>query len=253
MTFQEKLISLRKQKGWSQEELGERLSVTRQTVSKWETGQTTPEMYKLKELSRIFGVSIDALLDEESDGEEQQESPAPRHRGYHYEYKSRASVGGLPLIHINLGRGVYKAKGILAIGNIAVGVISLGLISIGLFSVGLLSIGLLLAIGNIALGGLALGGIAIGGVALGGLSVGVISLGGAAIGIYSFGGAAIARDIAVGGYASGHLAIGESAKGAVTFLFDSAHPLDRDALALALQTEFPNLWKWLYEWILLLA
>ena len=38
MTFQEKLISLRKQKGWSQEELGERLSVTRQTVSKWETG-----------------------------------------------------------------------------------------------------------------------------------------------------------------------------------------------------------------------
>ena len=47
MKFNEKLIKLRKEQGLSQEELGEKLNVTRQTVSKWELGETTPEMSKL--------------------------------------------------------------------------------------------------------------------------------------------------------------------------------------------------------------
>ena len=66
MNFGEKLTNLRKQKGLSQEELGYELNVTRQTVSKWELGQTTPEMDKLVELSKIFGVTVDELT---SDGE----------------------------------------------------------------------------------------------------------------------------------------------------------------------------------------
>ena len=61
MNFSEKLISLRKAKGLSQEELGEKLNVTRQTVSKWELGQTTPEMSKLVEMSKLFDVSLDEL------------------------------------------------------------------------------------------------------------------------------------------------------------------------------------------------
>jgi DNA-binding XRE family transcriptional regulator len=47
MEFRNHLMELRKQKGWSQEQLGERIGVIRQTVSKWETGDTTPEMVKL--------------------------------------------------------------------------------------------------------------------------------------------------------------------------------------------------------------
>ena len=62
MKFNEKLIELRRKEGLSQEELGEKLNVTRQTVSKWELGQTTPEMDKLMELSKIFNVSIDELI-----------------------------------------------------------------------------------------------------------------------------------------------------------------------------------------------
>ena len=54
MEFYENLNRLRKEKGWSQEELGNRLNVSRQTVSKWELGSTTPELNKLMELSRIF-------------------------------------------------------------------------------------------------------------------------------------------------------------------------------------------------------
>ncbi len=62
MKFNEKLIKLRKAAGFSQEELGNKLNVARQTVSKWELGETTPEMDKLEELSNIFGISIDELV-----------------------------------------------------------------------------------------------------------------------------------------------------------------------------------------------
>ena len=62
MSFNEKLIELRKKEGLSQEELGYKLNVTRQTVSKWELGQTTPEMDKLTEISKLFNVSVDELI-----------------------------------------------------------------------------------------------------------------------------------------------------------------------------------------------
>lgn len=64
MKFNEKLIELRKKAGLSQEELGYKLNVTRQTVSKWELGQTTPEMDKLAEMSKIFNISVDELINE---------------------------------------------------------------------------------------------------------------------------------------------------------------------------------------------
>ena len=62
MKFNEKLIELRKQNNLSQEELGYKLNVTRQTVSKWELGQTTPEMDKLIEISKLFNISVDELI-----------------------------------------------------------------------------------------------------------------------------------------------------------------------------------------------
>ena len=64
MKFNEKLIELRKKQGLSQEELGYKLDVTRQTVSKWELGETTPEMAKLVEISKIFNVSVDELTND---------------------------------------------------------------------------------------------------------------------------------------------------------------------------------------------
>lgn len=63
MKFNEKLLDLRKQKGWSQEELGNELNVSRQTISKWEMGMTTPELENLIMLSKIFDISIDELVD----------------------------------------------------------------------------------------------------------------------------------------------------------------------------------------------
>lgn len=66
MTFQEKLMALRKQHGWSQEYLGIQIGVSRQTVSKWELGSTTPELDKLIQLSDLFELSLDELVGREN-------------------------------------------------------------------------------------------------------------------------------------------------------------------------------------------
>lgn len=63
MTFGDKLIELRKNRGLSQEKVAEQLSVTRQTISNWETNQAMPTIDKAKDLSKLFHVSLDELLD----------------------------------------------------------------------------------------------------------------------------------------------------------------------------------------------
>ena len=62
MDFNNKLYELRKQKGFSQEELANRLNVSRQTVSKWEVCDSTPDMEKLIAISDLFGISLDELV-----------------------------------------------------------------------------------------------------------------------------------------------------------------------------------------------
>lgn len=63
----DKIARLRKDVGWSQEELAEQLDVSRQSVSKWESGASQPEVDKIVALSRLFGVTTDFLLKEEED------------------------------------------------------------------------------------------------------------------------------------------------------------------------------------------
>lgn len=65
MIFADKLIALRKKSGWSQEELAEKLDVTRQSVSKWEGAQSVPDIDKILQLSHLFGVTTDYLLKDE--------------------------------------------------------------------------------------------------------------------------------------------------------------------------------------------
>lgn len=65
MRFEEKIVELRKQKGLSQEELAEQLGVSRQAVSRWELGQTLPDIPNLLQLCELFGVSVDYLVRDE--------------------------------------------------------------------------------------------------------------------------------------------------------------------------------------------
>ncbi len=62
MKFNEKLMSIRKMKGLSQEELGMELQVSRQTISKWETGQSYPDFQRLVMLSDYFDMTLDELV-----------------------------------------------------------------------------------------------------------------------------------------------------------------------------------------------
>lgn len=65
MKLGDNILKLRKQKGLSQEQLGEQVNVTRQTISNWELGETNPNPEQLKLLSKVLNISIDELLDNE--------------------------------------------------------------------------------------------------------------------------------------------------------------------------------------------
>ena len=67
MTFGEKLQALRRERGWSQEDLASEIPISRQAVSKWESSAAVPDTENVLRLSDIFGVSTDYLLREEKD------------------------------------------------------------------------------------------------------------------------------------------------------------------------------------------
>ena len=273
MKFQEKLHLLRKEKGFSQEELAEQLDISRQAVSKWESGVTHPETEKLIQLSKLFDVTLDSLLKEGPivyNGQTEQEedrwqsertqthhaTPPPQRRFIlDYEYKSKRTLFGLPLVHINTGWGVKRAKGILAIGNIATGIFSIGLLSIGLFSLGVLALGLFLALGVFSVGALSLGSIAIGGFALGAIAIGYIAMGAVSIGVYATGALAVASRVAIGDHAHAYIAVGQDvARGTHVFLSSSTRQfVDIDTLTLSntIQTSFPNISNFVYRFLML--
>lgn len=216
MTTGQKIYECRRKAGMTQEALADRLGVSRQAVSKWESDNAFPETEKILELCRLFSLSADELLlgkDAPVQEVKREEKPG----GWRYEYVSEAKVRGLPLVHINLGAGFCRAKGIIAVGNIATGFIAVGAVSVGMVSIGALAVGLC-ALGAFVLGLLALGGVSLGLFVCGGIAVGVFSLGGVCVGYFAAGGVAAGR-YAVGDRAQGYLAAGLSyAGGANAFL-----------------------------------
>lgn len=234
MDFRDRLFELRRQAGLSQEELANLLGLTRQAVQKWEAGTSRPDMDNLTALASYFHVSLDYLVAGREvacapspEYQPTASSPAPTIAGsyyggslehWHYEYRSKRTLWGLPLVHINIGPRNCWARGIVAIGDIATGVVALGGIAAGLFSLGAVSLGLLLALGAVALGAVSIGGVALGLLAWGGIALGWLAIGGCAVGVYAAGGVAAATRVAVGSVASAPLAIGQIADGAKTIL-----------------------------------
>ena len=211
MTTGNKLTKLRREAGYTQEQLAELLGVSRQSVSKWESDLAYPETEKLIRLGELYGCSMDYLLREDVEDKGGAASiPAPASLSplghWHFEWKSKRTVAGLPLCHINIGLG-RSAKGILALGLAAKGAVSLGIFSMGILSLGVFSLGLL-ALGAFALGILAAGALAAGILAFGGVCLGIIAAGGVAIGCFAAGGCAVGKYLAVGDFAMGDIALG---------------------------------------------
>ena len=221
MTFGNKLSALRKENNYTQEQLAELLGVSRQSISKWESGTAYPETEKLIRISTLFDCSLDYLLRDvprtpaaprscELQPEPQVRVILPPVYGalYGYERKSSQTFRGVPLYHINIGPG-RVAHGIIAIGLIARGVVSLGLISMGILSLGVVSLGLV-SIGTLAAGLLSLGAIAVGLLAFGSIAIGLFAYGSCAIGIFAAGAAAYGHIAASGDYAEARIAIGKT-------------------------------------------
>ncbi|WP_158277498.1 sigma-70 family RNA polymerase sigma factor [Opitutus sp. ER46] len=119
-----------------------------------------------------------------------------------WNYRSRASLFGLPLVHVRFG-GEEEARsrpvvGWIAGGEYAIGIIAaFGGVTLGAFSAGGISAGVI-AIGGVSLGLLSLGGLAIGAIAIGGLAIGIVATGGVALaGTAALGGYALSREFAV--------------------------------------------------------
>lgn len=233
------LKTLRQGRGLSQEQLAEALGTSRQTISKWESGAALPDAINLLSLSDFFGVPTDTLLrgvspdspdspDSSDFFEEPYTSsdtsfhapptgdapPRPQKRPFRlpgrgrleFEYVSQKKLFGLPLVHVHVGAGLYRAKGVFALGMISSGLISMGLLSMGLLSFGLLSMGLL-SFGGFVLGAAAFGGVAAGILAAAGIAIGLFAIGGISLGVIAVGGIAIASHIAVGGLAVAPLSL----------------------------------------------
>ena len=210
MTLGDKLSKLRKENNYTQEQLADILGVSRQAISKWESDAAYPETEKLLKLGELYDCSMDYLL---KDREDRAASGAKtitlNFNKFYFERKSKKTVKGLPLWHINIGFG-RTAKGIIAVGLVAKGILSIGLISFGIISIGLFGLGFL-ALGNLAIGLLPIGVIAIGILAIGAISLGIVSVGALSAGLFSAGALAIGKFFAMGDTANALIAVGKTA------------------------------------------
>ena len=248
MEFGEKLRTLRREKGLSQEELAAMVGVSRQALSKWEAGQSRPELDKLLALSDIFSVTMDSLV--RPGGPEPQ--PASPSLGWWYhgpviEDNSARTLRGLPLVHINLGPGKRRARGVLAVGNVATGLVSVGFVARGGLSLGILSLGVF-SIGPLAVGLLAVGALALGVASVGAVAIGLFAVGGLAIGLFAVGGCAVASHVAIGDVARGHVAVGRDVRGAFTLAdpaFSSRRTLTAEQVHRLIRSAYPQLLDWL--------
>lgn len=134
MKLHEKIYSQRKLKGLSQEELAEKLGVSRQAVSKWETGEALPEITKLKGLAEVFGVTTDFLLNDNEDvymkAEVKSHDPFDRFMDWIDTlpaklapfFKRYGWLGGILLIILGVYRVVSVVAGLGILGSAPIGV-----------------------------------------------------------------------------------------------------------------------------------
>ena len=260
MTTGEKIAEERKKLGFTQQQFAEKLGVTRQAVSRWESDFAFPETDTLIKMSELFGCSIDYLIKYNGDkaqpeaesSERKEEGNGTKTWGFnfsfsgglpYFEYKSKTKLFGLPLVHVNLGLG-RVAKGVFAFGLVSVGIVSFGLVSLGVLAWGMIALGLA-SLGAISVGVFAaLGGVAISAmIAFGGLAVGCFSFGGCAVGLFSFGGYSSGAYVAVGDHAVGGITFGQSySAGSVISVYKETFAQQKDE-AFALMDEIPAFWR----------
>lgn len=239
MTLGENIKSNRLRLKLSQNYVAEKLDVSRQAVSKWETNQSEPTAKNLVELSSLFGITLSELVEPEKVVDNEQDIKYSFNIKKSFEYKSKIYIYGKPFIHI-----AKNAKGIIAIGLTARGIISIGLFSIGVLSIGLFTFGLI-ALGTLSLGFVSGGAFSVGILSFGAICLGVISIGALAIGEFSVGALAIGHYFALGDNARAMIAIGSTeAYGSIYQTISELTNKDIDIIKNLLSENIPLYLKW---------
>ncbi len=254
MTLGEKIATQRKKNNYTQEQLAEILSVSRQSVSKWESDIAYPETDKLIRLGKLFDCSMDYLLKDtvaDPAGKEKEESSGLGLFTYpaffdKFERKSEKMLLGMPLYHIG-----KNARGFFAVGLKATGVFSLGFASSGIFSFGIASLGVI-SFGAASLGIIALGALSAGLISIGAIALGFLAIGGVSIGFFSLGAAAKGYYIAVGDHANARIAIGKTvATGSLYRHLGRISSSDTDTVRSLLEQQAHPLLRWAMKLFLL--
>ena len=204
MTIGERIAEERKKKGMTQEDMAEKLNLSRQAISKWESGSSFPDTENLLKLTLLFSVSVDYLLKgemvEEKNGEEEKITK---------ERHSERTLWGLPLWSV--GR---NAKGFFALGFRSEGIFSLGFFSKGVFSLGCFT-----------LGGISVGMASLGLLSLGAFSGGIISFGAVSLALMASVGAISISPLSIGSLSLGEVSIGAFSRGRFFAYGDDAKAL----------------------------
>ncbi|MGN0906802.1 MAG: helix-turn-helix domain-containing protein [Bullifex sp.] len=233
------LARLRKEHGYTQESLAEALGVSRQAVSKWESGQSFPETEKLLKLSGLYGCTLDELLTGKKE-EKQEISHEPNVK------VSDKMIFGMPLCMVAGDAKAFiavgkKAEGVIAVGLFARGVVAVGLASIGLISVGVAAIGAV-AVACASLGLFSVGCFAAGIITVACIGWGMFSLGAIAYGDFTVGALAVGKYFALGDHASARVAIGGTK--ATGTLYSAVKDYDIWKVRDALTSITPGYLKW---------
>ena len=143
MTLGERIVHYRKRQGLSQEQLSQRLGVSRQSVSKWERDESLPEADKLPLLAKTLGVSLDALLSGEEEAPSQPAGPTPAKGGavgkLAWLFRRWGWVGGL----------VLAAYGAFAFGLGLLGPVRAAALGFQIITVAVLVVGGLAVVGGL--------------------------------------------------------------------------------------------------------
>lgn len=116
MTLAEKILKLRTEQNLSQGDLAERLEVSRQSVSKWETAQSVPDLDKIIKLADLFGISVDELVREQAQPKSESEQPIPEPQVIYVEKPSRQTPAQIAGIILMVLGGLSLVLGLMANG-----------------------------------------------------------------------------------------------------------------------------------------
>lgn len=277
MRFCDKLLLLRRRQGYSQEQLADLLGISRQSVSKWESGQAMPELVKIIQISNLFSVSVDDLVRDETELELETASGtnsrdnAVLENTHTIASEATDKVSDEELLKnleemkdslhqisktVNTPAG-FEYKSSLTVCGIPLvhihfskifraGVFhsNRACVAKGIFAAGDIAFGVV-SFGAFSIGVIPIGALSFGLFSIGAVAVGVVALGVSAIGIYSVGAAALGLRAAAGISASARTAIGTSeAKGLYEMVAGPAHR-ERSAIVAFLLSHTPEMPGWL--------